>query len=194
MSGDDREALIDAVLIGRAAAGDREAFGALVIRHQAHVFRLARLLTRSREEAEDVLQQTCLSAWRSIGSFRSEASVRTWLLTIARHAAFGRRAAHAREPIDPIPLDDLGLRAGWGGPTPEDRLLSDERAALFAAALARLAAEEREVLTLRDLEGLSGDETASVLGLSLSAMKSRLHRARLALAAGVREEMRHASR
>ena len=91
-------------------------------------------------------------------------------------------------------VDDLGLRAGWGGPSPEDAAMSSERAALFAAALGRLAEEDRAVLTLRDLEGLSGEETASVLGLSLAAMKSRLHRARLALAAEVREEMRHAAR
>ncbi|MFN7915660.1 MAG: sigma-70 family RNA polymerase sigma factor [Vicinamibacterales bacterium] len=194
MSGDAREELTDADLVHRASAGDADAFGLLVARHQAHVFRLAHLLTRSRDEAEDVLQQTFLSAWRALGAFRGEASMRTWLLTIARNAAFARRQQALREPIDPTPVDDLGLRAGWGGPSPEDAAMSSERAALFAAALGRLAEEDRAILTLRDLEGLSGEETASVLGLSLAAMKSRLHRARLALAAEVREEMRHAAR
>lgn len=187
-------ALTDADLVRRANAGDAEAFGALVTRHQAHVFRLAHLLTRSRDEAEDVLQQTFLYAWRSLGSFRGDASVRTWLLTIARNAAYARRQQVAREPIDTVSVDDLGLRAGWGGPSPESQVLSAERSAIFAAAFGRLAPEDREILTLRDLEGLAGDEAALMLGLTLPAMKSRLHRARLALAVEVREEMRHAAR
>ena len=106
MSGEASEPLVDIALAQRAAAGDREAFGELVTRHQAHVFRLAHLLMRNREAAEDVLQQTFLSAWRAIGSFRADASVRTWLLTIARHAAFERRAQVSRERLDPTPLDD----------------------------------------------------------------------------------------
>ncbi|MGE3958142.1 MAG: RNA polymerase sigma factor [Vicinamibacterales bacterium] len=194
MSGDTDQELTDALLAARAASGDRDAFGVLVTRHQAHVFRLAHLVTRSRDDAEDVLQQTFLAAWRSIGSFRAEASVRTWLLTIARNTAVGRRARDARHRIDPTPLDDLGLRAGWGGPSPEDEVLSREQSARLASALASLPVEDREIITLRDLEGMSGEETASMLGLTLAAMKSRLHRARMALAAAVREEMSHASR
>lgn len=194
MPGEDDPELTDADLVRRTNAGDADAFGALVTRHQAHVFRLAHLLTRSRDEAEDVLQQTFLAAWRSLRSFRGDASVRTWLLTIARNAALARRQQVAREPIDAVSVDDLGLRAGWGGPSPEAQALSAERSTIFAAAFERLAAEDREILTLRDLEGLPGDETASMLGLTLPAMKSRLHRARLALAVEVREEMRHAAR
>ena len=194
MPGEADPALTDADLVRRANAGDAEAFGALVTRHQAHVFRLAHLLTRSRDEAEDVLQQTFLSAWRSLGSFRGDASVRTWLLTIARHAAFARRQQVAREPIDPVSMDELGLQAGWGGPSPESQALSAERSAIFVAAFGRLAPDDREILTLRDLEGLAGDEVAGMLGLTVPAMKSRLHRARLALAVEVREEMRHAAR
>lgn len=194
MPGEDDQPLTDTALAQRAAAGDRAAFTELVTRHQASVFRLARVLARSRDEAEDALQQTFLAAWQHIGSFRGDASVRTWLLTIARHAVFARRSKLSREPVDPTPIDDLGVRAGWGGPSPEDEALSGERAALFAAAFGRLDADAREILTLRELEGLSGEETATLLGLSLPAMKSRLHRARLALAACVREEMGHAAR
>lgn len=194
MPNEDAPELTDPDLVRLAVAGDAEAFGALVTRHQAHVFRLAHLLTRSREEAEDVLQQTFLAAWRARHTFRGDASVRTWLLTIARNTAFARRQQVSREPLDPTSVDDLGLRAGWGGPTPEEQAMTTERAALFAVAFARLPAEDREILTLRDLDGLSGEETASVLGVTVAAMKSRLHRARLALAVEVREEMHHASR
>jgi RNA polymerase sigma-70 factor (ECF subfamily) len=189
----DEEGLIDRALAARSAAGDREAFASLLTRHQASVFRLARHLAGTRDEAEDVLQQTFLSAWQNIAGFRGEASMRTWLLTIARNAAVTRRARVAREPIDATPLDELGIRAGWGGPNPEQLAAAAEQRDRLAAALAGLAADEREVLTLRDLEGLSGDDVAAMLGLTVAAMKSRLHRARLRLAAAVRGATTHAA-
>jgi RNA polymerase sigma-70 factor (ECF subfamily) len=169
-------------------------FDALVTRHQASVFRLARLLTRSQDDAEDVLQQTFLSAWRHRAQFRGEASVRTWLLTIARNTALTARTRLGREPLDATPLDDLGIRAGWGGPSPEDLAIRSEQHHRLSAAFARLSADDQTILTLRDLEALSGDATAQLLGLSVPAMKSRLHRARLTLAALVREEDTHATR
>ena len=187
------EGLIDLVLVRRSAQGDREAFDTLVTRHQASVFRLARYLIGTRDEAEDVLQQTFLSAWQGAPGFRGESSIRTWLLTIARNAALTRRMRAAREPIDETPLEDLGLRAGWGGPDPEQLAVAAEQRDRLAVALASLVPEEREILTLRDLEGIPGDEVATMLGLSLAAMKSRLHRARLSLAAAVRGEMTHAT-
>lgn len=187
------EGLIDLALVGRSAQGDREAFDTLVTRHQASVFRLARYLIGNKDEAEDVLQQTFLSAWQGARGFRGESSIRTWLLTIARNAALTRRKQAAREPIDETPLEDLGIRAGWGGPDPEQLAAAAEQRDRLAAALAALVPEEREILTLRDLEGLAGDEVATMLGLSLAAMKSRLHRARLSLAAAVRGGMIHAT-
>jgi RNA polymerase sigma-70 factor (ECF subfamily) len=187
------QALIDLELVRRSADGDREAFGTLVTRHQASIFRLARLMVRTREEAEDVLQQTFLSAWQGVARFRGESSVRTWLLTITRNAALTRRVRVAREPIDATPLDDLGIRAGWGGPNPEQLAMAAEQRERLAAALAGLAPEEREILTLRDLEGLLGDDVAAMLGLTMAAMKSRLHRARLRLAAAVRGATTHAT-
>ncbi|MGE0862349.1 MAG: RNA polymerase sigma factor [Vicinamibacterales bacterium] len=187
------EGLIDLALVRRSAQGDREAFDTLVTRHQASVFRLARYLTGNQDQAEDVLQQTFLSAWQGAAGFRGESSIRTWLLTIARNAALTRRKQAAREPIDETPLEDLGIRAGWGGPDPEQLAAAAEQRDRLAVALAGLVPEEREILTLRDLEGIAGDEVATMLGLSLAAMKSRLHRARLSLAAAVRGGMTHAT-
>lgn len=182
----------DRELAAQAATGDHAAFAALVDRHQASVYRLARLLVHSQEDAEDLLQQTFLSAWRSLGTYRGEASVRTWLLTITRHAAYTRRTREARLPIDDVRVDDiedLGLTAGWGR-DPEQLAVRAEQQDVLRAAFSRLSHEEREVLTLRDLEGLSGDDTAALLGVSTAAMKSRLHRARLALAAEVQRAER----
>lgn len=187
------EGLIDLELARRAGGGDREAFAALVARHQASVYRLARHVAGTRDEAEDVLQQTFLSAWQGVSRFRGESSVRTWLLTIARNAAVTRRVRAGREPIDATPLDDLGIRAGWGGPNPEQLAVAAEQQQRLAAGLAALAPDEREILTLRDLEGLAGEDVAAMLGLTTAAMKSRLHRARLRLAAAVRGGTIHAT-
>ncbi|MEZ5289524.1 MAG: sigma-70 family RNA polymerase sigma factor [Vicinamibacterales bacterium] len=193
MPGEGQE-LTDADLLARAAGGNREAFAVLVARHQASVYRFARTLVARPADAEDVLQQTFLAAWTSAARFRAEASVRTWLFVIARNAAFSQRAREARRPETELPLDDLGMAAGWGSDDPETAALAAERRAALASAFEALPPADREVLTLRDLEGLSGDETAAVLGVSLPAMKSRLHRARLGLAARVREEVGRATR
>lgn len=188
------EELSDAELLARAAAGDRDAFGWLVERHQASVYRFARTVVTRPADAEDVLQQTFLSAWRAASGFRGEASIRTWLFTIARNTALGLRAREARQPLAELPLEDLGIAAGWGSTDPESAAVAAERRAALSAAFHALDPAEREVLALRDLEGVSGDETATLLGLSVPAMKSRLHRARLALAVRVRQEVSGATR
>lgn len=188
------DGLSDIVLLERSARGDRDAFDRVMLRHHASVYRLARLLVHSDADAEDVLQQTFLAAWRNGARFRGEAAVRTWLLTIARHAALRMRQRRASEPVEDVPLDDLGLQAGWGAPDPETLAITAERQDLLEAAFETLTPDEREVITLRDLEGMSGEDTAAVLGLSVAGMKSRLHRARMVLAARVRSEVLRATK
>jgi RNA polymerase sigma-70 factor (ECF subfamily) len=186
--------LTDEALLTRSAAGDAAAFDLLVGRHAASVLRMIRYRVDDAAAAEDVLQQTFLAAWRSAPRFRGEAQVKTWLFTIARHAAAKSRDRARRSPVTDVPLDALGIEAGWGSEDPESIALASERHDLLRAAFAALDADAREVLTLRDLEGLSGDDTAALLGLSLAAMKSRLHRARMTLAARMKGEVRRATR
>jgi RNA polymerase sigma-70 factor, ECF subfamily len=178
----------DVALLTRVVAGDRDAFELLVTRHQGAVFRFARTITRTREDAEDVLQEAFLAAYKSAAAFRGEASVRTWLLIIARNTAFrmGRRIA-ATSQIENSELWDLGLKAGWGQDDPESLAVKAQRRDLLQAALDSLEPASREIIVLRDLEGLSGEETARALGVTVEGMKSRLHRARLKLAAALRK-------
>jgi RNA polymerase sigma-70 factor (ECF subfamily) len=179
----------DTELISRAARGDAAAFGELVARHQAAVFRLTRTLTRDPAAAEDALQEAFLAAWRGAKGFRGDSSPRAWLLAIARNAArrgFRRRAG---EPLRMESLDTLAAAAGWRGDAdPEGLLLRRRRREALQAALDALHVQDREILIVRELEGLSGEETARVLGIGLAAVKSRLHRARLRLAARLRRE------
>jgi RNA polymerase sigma-70 factor (ECF subfamily) len=178
----------DARLVARAAQGDANAFEVLVDRHRAAVYRFARAIARDASDAEEVLQETFLSAWRGAGGFAGRSSVRTWLLVIARNGALRARGrAEARREDGGESLVELGARAGFGAEDPERIALAAERRGVLAAALASLGAEDREILALRDLEEIPGEECAEALGLSVPAMKSRLHRARLRLVAAVRD-------
>lgn len=176
----------DRDLVAQTAAGDRRAFDCLVERHAAAVLRLATAVTDDPASAEDAMQQTFLSAYRNAASFRAEASVRTWLLTITRNAAYRLRSKQSREDLMEEPLMTLGLQAGWGSDNPEALALAAERRDTLARALESLSSGDREVLILRDIEGLRGPEAAEVLGLGERALKSRLHRARLRLAVALR--------
>lgn len=181
------DALTDAALLARSAGGDAAAYDAFVTRHQASIFRFARTQVSQADQAEDLLQQTFLSAWQGAHEFRGDGSARAWLMTITRHAASRLRQRHAREPLDATPVEDLGVEAGWGQASPELLAIRHERQVAVSAALAALPDEDREILTVRDLEGATGEQAAALLGLTVPAMKSRLHRARLRLAAQFRK-------
>lgn len=175
----------DRSLLHSVAAGDRAAFDALVERHQASVYRLLSAMGASSADADDALQETFVAAWRNAGSFQGAGSARAWILTIARNALRRAHRRRAGEPERFEPLEELGLQAGWGREDPELEAL--ERRDLLGKALGTLSSADREILVLRELEGFAGEEVAEMLGLTVPAMKSRLHRARLRLVAAVQE-------
>ncbi len=181
----------DDQLIAQVATGDRAALAVLFDRHGPAVLRLARASLHEPSDAEDVLQETFVAALRGAATYRPElASVRTWLFAIARNAA-RRHKRQTRElpsaDVDDGPLLALGIAAGWGAATD---VAQDQPAeiAQLARAVASLAPDDRQVVLLRDVEGLSGEEAAALLELSLAALKSRLHRARLRLLAALRAD------
>jgi RNA polymerase sigma-70 factor (ECF subfamily) len=176
----------DASLLARTAAGDASAFTAFVRRHEARVYRYALLLAGQRADAEDALQETFLRAWRHAAQFRGPGAATGWLLAIARSAVARQRRRHAGEPVAHESLDVLAEQAGWGASV--DGGAAEDAVARVQRALARLGAGDREILALRDLEGRSGEATAEALGITLAAMKTRLHRARLRFAAAWRAE------
>lgn len=192
MPAEDSPLTSDEDLLRQTAAGDHTAFSLFVERHQAAVFRHASYLLARREDAEDVLQETFLSAMRAAGQFRQEASARTWLFRIARNAAL-RRLHPVSQPAGDDTLETLAVRAGWGVANPESLAMLAQDRQRLNGALASLTHEEREVLLLREWEGLPGEEAAALLHLSLPALKSRLHRARLRLAALLRSGKQEAS-
>lgn len=181
----------EAELMRRIADGDRRAFREVVRRHGEAVHRAVLPRVPDPSTADDVVQEVLLGVWRGAASFRAEASLRGWILATARRQAARSWRRRAGEPVEHEPLSALGRRAGWASEDPEQAAMALEDHEQLHRALDTLAPADREILCLRDLEGLSGAETARVLGIRLGAAKSRLHRARLRLMAALRQGGRH---
>ena len=167
----------DRELIASAARGDRSAFQTLCARHASALYRIAARLSPA-VDAEDVVQECLLAAWRGAGSFRGEAQVRTWLAQMVINGCRHRARTAVRQ--SGVSLDHA-VEVACSHPTAEERLSRAQLGQLLSQALDGLPLELREVLLLRDVEQLAGADVARALSVSLPAMKSRLHRARLAL-------------
>jgi RNA polymerase sigma-70 factor (ECF subfamily) len=181
----------DEALARRAAAGDESAFETLVTRFQGRVYRLARRLTGSDGDAEDVLQDTFLQAYRSLAAFRGEAKFSTWLYRIATNAALMQNRRRARRPVESLeeyaPRFDAEGRharrdADLSLAARADEILDRRRLVEQALeGLDRLPGIYRTAFVLRDLEEMPTAEVAAVLGIEADAVRQRVHRARLLL-------------
>jgi RNA polymerase sigma-70 factor (ECF subfamily) len=163
-------------LILAAQGGDREAAVSLLERYRDSVYRFGMRMCQNVADAEDVLQETLLTAAQKLKSYRGEASFSSWLYAIARSGCSRRHRATRRQ----TELDDLDAVVD-SAPRPDEVLIKVRVRAILERALATLDTAYREVLLLRDVEGLTAPEVADALGLSVPAVKSRLHRARLML-------------
>ena len=172
----------DQRLLQAARGGDREALATLLEKHQQRVFGFGMKMCGDPEDAKDVAQDTLLAAVRSLRDFRGDASISTWLYTVARSFCIKKRRRTKGAPARHDPLDRAVAEKAFEPELgPEQLLLGREAREIVAAALDEMEPEAREIVLLRDIEGLSAPEVAKVTGLSVSAVKSRLHRARLSL-------------
>lgn len=169
-------------LVRAARGGDRSALNALAEQHQQRVFGFGMKMCGDPEDAKEVAQETLLTMVRSLRDFRGDATISTWLYTVARSFCIKKRRRTKGAPTHHETLDEAAQeRAPAPAPSPEQTLLGREERDAVAAALDHLEPEAREVVVLRDIEGLTAPEVAAVTGLSVAAVKSRLHRARQAL-------------
>ena len=173
--------LADEELVRRAQDGDERAFGEMVSRYEAKVYSLALKMVRNPEDAEDILQDTFLRAYRGIKSFKGDSTFSTWIYRITANSALMRLR---KKQLPTVSIEDAEERetpvaiADWG-PGPVEQVLNRELQQLMDEAIEALPAEFRQVFVLRDIEELSNTEVADILDLSVAAVKSRLHRARL---------------
>jgi RNA polymerase sigma-70 factor, ECF subfamily len=177
----------DRRLIAECLEGRRDSFGVLVTNYQARLYNAAVRLVDTPEDAADVVQDAFLSAYQSLHSFKGDAEFFTWLYRIAFNTAIsmkrkrkttlsldarrnGELGPHSREPVDASEYVKPGAALER---TEEEKLLHN--------ALARLSGEHREVLLMKDIDGLKYEEIADVMGVPIGTVRSRLHRARLEL-------------
>ncbi len=144
------------------------------------VYRYGLRMCRTPEDAQDLAQETMVALARGIGSFRGDAALSTWLYRVARSVCTKRRRRRKGAPEHLEALEDA-VDLADPGPTPDEAVARREQERVVNAALAALPDAAREVLLLRDVEGLTAPEVAQALGIGIPAVKSRLHRARLAL-------------
>ena len=185
--------LQDVELIDRLRAGEVAALDSLMARYSSRVYRLARGITRSDADAEEVVQDVFFTLVRKHDTFEGRAAVGSWIYRITTNTALNKRRGKRFEAE--IGLEELlpafkadGHRAGdpsflladWSQ-SPEQDLLSTESRRLLSETIDALPDHYRAVLVLRDVEGLSNEEVAEVLGETIASVKSKLHRARMAL-------------
>jgi RNA polymerase sigma-70 factor, ECF subfamily len=170
-------------LLERARAGDAQALEALLERHQEQIYRFGMKMCRNPEDAKDILQDTLIGMARGVRNFRGGSSLSTWLYTIARGACIKRRRRSKFAPeLDGDATDEVS-RLAHDARLPDEALAARRLEVALNRAIASLEPTSREVLVLRDVEGLTAPEVAEVLGIGVPAVKSRLHRARLTVRA-----------
>lgn len=173
-------------LIAEAKNGSTDAFGQLVERYERRVFRLARNMIRNHEDAEEVAQSAFVQAFRNLSGFRGDSRFYTWLVRITVNQALMRMR---QRRFNEVSIDDSSEKddsmvprqvEDWG-PNPEQRYSQQELQSILTKTIGKLEPGYRTVFQLRDVEGLSTEETAQALTLSASAVKTRLRRARMQL-------------
>jgi len=183
-------AVTDEDLVARARNKDFAAFEELVDRYEDKIFRLAFRFVRNETEAKEIVQDTFLLVWRKLDTFKGDSQFGSWLYRVATNTALMRLRAQRRHPeisTEELPvdyLDNYGQLPAAGenwAKRPDDELQSDELRRRIQKAVDELPEIYRTVFLIRDVEGLSTEETAEVLEISIPTVKTRLHRARLAL-------------
>ncbi len=177
----------ETALVARAKSGDMGAFSELVKHYDRRVFRMAKQITQNDDDAEDVLQETFLKAYTHLDDFQGNSKFYTWLVRIAVNEALMKlrkrrsdRTVPLDEPIDTGEDEVVREIAVWDE-NPEQQYSRDELGVILDEAIQSLKPAYRTVFILRDIEEMSIEETAEALDLSISAVKSRLLRARLQL-------------
>jgi RNA polymerase sigma-70 factor (ECF subfamily) len=170
-------------LVARARSGDREALEGVLAAIAPSVHRFGLRMCKNVHDAEDVLQDTLINIANHLGEFEGRSSLSSWVFALTRSACTRkRRGLKNRPPVSDERIEETPDHA----PNPEARAADQELASALSSALDGLSDDHREVILLRDIEGLSAPEAASALGVSVDALKSRLHRAREALRLALR--------
>jgi RNA polymerase sigma-70 factor (ECF subfamily) len=173
----------DGALVAAVKCGDTQAFEELVLRHKQRLLAVAQRITNNREDAEDVVQESFHKAFLHLDAFQQKSQFSTWLTRIAMNEAFMllRRRRGVLEVLPETPDD--GVKSGFEAfvdqsPNPEESCWRRERRELLTEAISRLGPTIRKAILLRDIEERSVEETAQILGASITAVKARVFQGR----------------
>ena len=176
--------MTDSEIVQRVRSGETALFEILMRRHNQRVYRVARAVLKDEQDAEDVMQQAYINAYLHLGQFEERAQFSTWLTRITvREALARRRRSRLEDPVDTF--DDVHAEQ----PDPEHQAYAGELGRLIEAAVDTLPEGYRVVFMLREVEGLSTNETATTLELGEEAVKTRLHRAKAMVRVAVAERL-----
>lgn len=188
---------VDAKLVARVKAGDKAAFDLLVLKYQRKILRLLSRMLRDQSEIEDVMQEAFIKAYRALPQFRGDSAFYTWLYRIAINTARNWMASQSRRPSSPSlhqsedgeTFDEIDNLIDIN--TPESLLASREIAESVNETIQALPAELRTAIVLREIEGLSYEEIAQAMGCPIGTVRSRIFRAREAIASKLRPIIDH---
>lgn len=180
---------VDAALVARVQRGDKRAFDLLVLKYQRKIMRLLSRMIRDPAEIEDVTQEAFIKAYRALPQFRGESAFYTWLYRIAINTARNWQAANNRRPVtssivegtDGETFDEIDNLTDIG--TPESMLASRQIAETVNAAMQALPSDLRTAILLREIDGMSYEDIAQAMGCPIGTVRSRIFRAREAIAA-----------
>lgn len=167
----------DKELMEALRRGEPKAVDTLLAKHQERIYRFGLRMCGNEDDAKEVLQETLLAAFKGLREFREEAALSTWLFQIARSFCIKARRRPTAVSIEQPELKTLGAPTAG----PDEQAHARQLGSVLHAAILALPANDREVVLLRDVEGLSAEEAAEIVGIEVGALKSRLHRARTAL-------------
>lgn len=180
-----RDEPTDAACIALAQQGDHDAFATLVRRYQDGIYRYILRMVGSHDEAMELAQDTFIKAWQALAEWQPKAQFRTWLFRIASNTAMDN--LRRRKVVEFVALEE-DYDALNGGPDPEAQLHAKQQLHALEAALRRLPPNQREIVLLREIEGMSYSEIGATLNISEGTVKSRLARAREALISHYRQK------
>ena len=173
--------MMDELTLRRAQKGDHAAFGQLVTPHEAMVWRVCWRYMQNREDASDCAQEAMLKAWRSLPGYRQDCSLETWLYRICVSCCVDALRRRTQPALSLNDLSEAGFDPPAAAPTPEESALRTEDSSELQQAIALLPEDMRTVLILSALEDRTYEDIASITGVAVGTVKSRLNRARIKL-------------